>query len=298
MKIHLNFVPKSKINAPEVTKVQFAPPAHLYVNRIINGAEEVNHYDFSHVQPGGTKQPPGRYQDTVYRWHKDSHKGMVNVWIAVVTDDMPETKYRVSGHKAKKTVWKAKGQNNAFDTVTHKPTWVPDRKTDAEWRKDAEARLPLWREQIGRWLMLSSQYSHFMPDATTQLGYWLRSADAALWKLWSSTVGEPKEMSWEVFGTVLDEMIKGPKSLDPNGDGAFEPLFFQRLAKIKETFPTGPTFGMIWVNHWDLIDINEPADVIRVNNIIKDVLDDTHNMRVNRVVTIIPADHDPLEVYW
>ena len=297
MKIHLNFVPKDKINAPEVTKVQFAPPAHLYVNRLINGAEEVNHYDFSHVQPGGTQQAPGRYQDTVYRWHKDNHKSMVNVWIAVVTDDLPETKYRVSGHKAKKTVWKAKGQNNAFDTVTHKPTWAPSMMTDADWKAIADAKLPLWREQIARWLMLSPQYAHYMPDITTYFGYWLKSADAALFEIRSTVVAQPNKMSWKIFGTVLDEVIKGPKSLDPEGDGAFEPLYFQRLAEIKETYPTGPDFGLIWVNVWDLTDMSIPSDVIRVKNITKDILDD--KIRTYRTQPVRKYDeYNPLEVYW
>ena len=298
-KVYMNFVPVGRITAPVVKKVQVIGDKDLHIKRVVNNVDEVWQYDFTGMPVITTRGTPNSYEDTIYRYEHDAD-GTLHVWIAVVTDDLPEVLYQVQEHSAQATVWKATGEVNTVETATDAPTWIPGALSTSEWREIAEAKLPEWRNQIKKWLMEAPQYGDIMPDIVNHLGYWLKSADYIIYHIWvKCDLGAADAMSWEVFSTFLDECIKGPSLLDPDGDGSYEPLFFQRLQAAATAYPTGPTFGALWVNHWDLDQNSNASDVERVSNMIEDVLaDSVRDARTDSSYGKVKSTYNPVATYW
>ena len=296
-KVYLNFVPVGRITAPVVKKVQVVGDKDLHIKRVVNGVEGVWQYDFTGMPVVGTSQTPDSYEDTIYRYQHDAD-GTLHVWVAVVTDELPEVRYQVQEHSAQATVWLGTGQDSTIETATSAPTWIPGSLSSSQWRAIAEAKIPVWRSQIRKWLMEAPQYGDLVPDILTHLGYWLRSADFMVKRAWAGPNGNgPGAMSWEVFSTFMDECIKGPSTLDPDGDGSYEVGFFTRLKQATIAYPQGPTFGAIWVNWWDLNNNSDPSDVVRVGDMMRDVLAVGH-LSTRTVSDDFDGSYDPLYKYW
>ena len=297
-KVYLNFVPTGRITAPVVKKVQVIGDKDLHIKRVMSNVDEVWQYDFTGLPHLTTRGTPNSYADTIYRYQHDAD-GTLHVWVAVVTDELPDERYQVQEHSAAATVWKATGEDNLVESATDAPTWIPGAISNSEWRDIVhDIKLPAWRNQIKKWLMEAPQYGDLVPNIVTHLGYWLKSADFMIYRMWyPRNGGNGGAVSWEVLATFLDECLKGPSTLDPDGDGSYDAAFFQLLNQAATAYPTGPTFGALWVNWWDLNNNSDPSDVERVDNMLTDVLAD--GVRTTRTKASYDAStYNPITEYW
>ncbi len=301
MEVHLNFFRQSRVpTAPEVLKIQAVNGNNLRITRMVNGNRVVTGLDFSNAPiTEETQQSPNSYADTVYRWDKLTADAL-RLWVAVavpMNTPVPEIGYQVQTHTARATIWKATGEDSTLQAATETPSWIPSPLTDADRKARVIAKIKRWRQQIKKWLMEAPQYGDLVPNIVTHLGYWLRSADYTLASLYEDTDGGlSTAMSWDVLEAVIDKMILGPTSLDPDGDGSYEALFFQRLLVATASFPTGPTFGALWVNWWALDNNSVVGDVERVGNMVTDVLADAYIGTRRRGV--LSETYNPLAEYW
>ena len=296
-KVYLNFVPVGRITAPVIKKVQVIGDKDLHIKRVMNNVDEVWQYDFTGLPHITTRCTPDSYADTIYRYQHDDD-GTLHVWVAVVTDELPEVRYQIHEHSAAAMIWKATGEDSTVEVPTHAPTWIPGAISNNEWRDIAEAKLPVWRKQVKKWLMEAPQYAELIPDILTHLGYWLKSADYMIYFMWAKCdMASHDAVSWEVFSKFMDECIKGPTSLDPDGDGSYEVLFFKRLAAGITSFSSGPTFGALWVNWWDLNNNSDVNDVERVSNMVTEVLDAAY-LATRTESGYNPSTYDPFNEFW
>jgi len=142
---------------------------------------------------------------------------------------------------------------------------------------------------------LSKKYN-CVPNISTCFGYYLRSADYVLKRMFQQ--GKDGKLDWQIVEAIVKEATKGPKSLDPAGDGDYEAAFFVELKEILTNRPSQPDFGALWVRTWDLTRI---SDVKRIDNFKDDVVE-THGAtdpkKPDRTYSDMPQNYDSTNDYW
>ena len=288
---YINFIRSPSV--PEVKKIILKADKHLQIKRVVGGSEVVTAYDFTNTPEIRSTSRPN-YDDTVYRYMVDADG--LHVWIACgvpANMALPVPDYKVQEYTAMATVWKATGEDNTIETETSgaQPDWIPGVLTTAEKKALAVEALKVWRRQVERWLFEAPKYATLVPDILTHLGYWLRSADYVLSELWREAI-----LDWLTYESVVKEATKGPSSLDPDGDGAYNVEFFLRLKSAVASFPSGPNFGALWVNWWALSASSTVSDVSRVSNMVTDVL--THAEVAARTKSGMSETYNPTVAFW
>jgi len=295
-KLYINYVRQSAVPlAPEVKKILVLSDRHLQIKRVVDGVDIVTDFDFrTSSRTTESLNTPNGYADTIYRYLIDNSD--VHVWIAGVVPtgvSLPKPDYQVIEHSAAATVFKVSGETDSAETPSGtQPAWIPGALTTAEKKVRAIRAIKSWREQKKSWLLEAPEYADLVPNITTHLGYWLRSADYVLKLMYD--MGVSGTFDWLIVEAITKEAIKGPRTLDPDGDGAYNTEFFQRLKVASVGYPTGPTFGALWVRTWDLTDV---VDVDRVLDFTADVIQ-SHGQATDRTYHNIPADYDSTAIYW
>lgn len=241
-----------------------------------------------------SQETPNGYSDIIYRYHKTAE--LLSLWIACIVPDnteIPKPDYQIFSPTAAATLWKAVGENDDVETALQSPPdWIPGALTTQQKKDRAITKIKAWREQKKAWLLESPEYADLVPEITKHLGYWLRSADYVLKLMYD--MGVAGTLDWLIVEAIAKEATKGPRTLDPDGDGAYNVEFFQRLKVAAAGYPTGPTFGALWVRTWDLSDV---SDVQRVADFTADVIQ-SHGQTTDRTYHSIPADYNSTAVYW
>lgn len=295
-KLYINYVRQSAVpTAPEVKKILVREDRHLQIKRVVDDIDVVTDFDFRlSPQTNRSINTPNGYADTIYRYLVDSSD--LHVWVAGVVPEnisLPKPDYQVIEHSAAATVFKVSGETDSVDTLSGtQPAWIPGALTTAEKKTRAITQIKAWRAQKRTWLLEAPEYADLVPNITTHLGYWLRSADYVLKLMFD--MGVAGTLDWLIVEAIAKEAIKGPRTLDPDGDGAYNVEFFQRLKVAAASYPTGPTFGALWVRTWDLSEVD---DVDRVADFTADVIQ-SHGQTTDRTYHNIPADYNSTADYW
>lgn len=304
--LYINYVRSADV--PGVRDVR-----HVYIWRdkvlcakVMTGADtsEEVYYDFRNAaETLGSVSRPNGYSDFIYRYRIEGDT--VHLWVAVgVPRDtpLPKPDYQVletdvSADAGGLSIFLATGET--IDTSQpHRGThdWVPGALTDAEKKARAIAKIKAWREQKKAWLLEAAEYADLVPNIVTHLGYWLRSADYVLKVMYEA--GVAGTLDWLLVEAIAKEAIKGPRTLDPDGDGAYNVVFFQRLKAAAVSFPTGPDFGALWVQTWDLTDV---SDVDRVSDFTAEVIHShgsSDPLLPDRTYHSLPSSYNSTSVYW
>ena len=263
-KLYLNFVAEGDIQAPVVKKVILRSNKILQIKRVVGGADVVTEYNFANSAVTDGTVSRSDYSDSLYRYRVDA-EGTVHLWIAVVVPDgtdMPASDYQELTYSAIASVWKIATENWTIETASGtQPDWIPGALTDAQKKARFVVAIKRWREQIKTWLLESPQYADLITDITRHLALWLRGADFVIYK--EATKADADRYDWLILEAIVNEAIKGPRTLDANGDGAYDVEFFRLFRSVITGAPNGPTFGALWVQTWDLTQV---SDVTRVNN--------------------------------
>jgi len=291
---YLNFVAQGVITAPVIKKILHKTGDIIQITRVVNSIDVVTEYDFNNTPIMDTVSRPD-YQDSVYRFLKDA-AGVLHVWIAVVLPtgtSPPQSDSQEVRHSTPATVWKATGEDDSVGTASGtQPDWIPGALTEAEKQARVSAELVLWRAQIADWLLQAPRYASLISDILNHLGKWLKSADYLIHTL---VVSETR-LDWLLLEAIIKEARKGPRSLDPDGDGAYNAEFFMLFQSAVTSYPNGPDFGALWVNWYEISDTSEVSDVTRVQNMINDVL---HPLHIGtRTRAGMPSNYNPTTQYW
>ncbi|MYB01987.1 MAG: hypothetical protein F4118_12400 [Acidimicrobiaceae bacterium] len=302
-RIHINFLRLSDLpaghTADKVLKILWLGNDTAQVKSSNNGQIRVFNLDFSNAPvTTDSQETPNGYSDIVYRYHKTTE--MLNLWIACFVPDntgIPNPDYEERMYDARTSIFLATGETNDVETPSGaSPSWIPTALTELQKKERVISKIKKWREQVKRWLFEAPTYAALVPDILTHLGYWLKAADYTIKLLWDEKVAGTTTYDWSVLEAVIDEAIKGPSTLDPDGDGAYNVEFFMNLKTAISSFPTGPTFGVIWVDWWALTETSTADDVSRVPNMVTSIL--IHSDMANRIKGNIPTDYNPLTEYW
>lgn len=305
-KLYINYVRLSDL--PGVSSGYTVKRIHLMQDKeLVVRVADGNRYRYNFrntPQTVGSIESPHGYQDTVYRYMVDAD-GVLHAWIAcIVPGDtaLPEPDYQVVSHNAAATIFLAQGETDSYGSTVDMTAyaWVPGALTTQQKKSRAIASIEAFREQKKRWLLEAPEYADLVPNIVTHLGYWLRSADYVIKLMFDQ--GEAGTLDWLIVESIAKEAIKGPRTLDPDGDGAYNVEFFQRLKAAATAYPTGPTFGALWVRTWDLTGV---GDVDRVADFTADVINTHGNGGTNpltdppdRTYHNIPAAYNSTATYW
>lgn len=280
-KLYINYVRAADMPSGinEVRRLKMKEDKNLFIDSH-DGTNAVQHaYDFrgtpqddhrSYVSPNG-------YNDLVYRYMVDGDG--VHLWVCCIVPantDMPSPDYQEITAAANTTVFIASGQTDSALGTATVPNWIPQTFTDAAKKARAVEAIKAWRMRKKAWLLESPEYADLIPEITKHLGYWLRAADYAIWYEFDQKKRDDAGESitgakdWLIIEAMAKEMSKGPLTLDPDGDGAYNAEFFQRFrafiygatAPSVPAHPTGPSQGVLYLNTtatW-----TSPDDVERV----------------------------------
>jgi len=190
----------------------------------------------------------------------------------------------------------ATGETAVAETTHAVPSWIPGALSETEKKERFIHKVKAWREQIKKWLLEAPQYADLVPDIINHLGYWLRAADWVIHQ--EATKAVAQRYDWLILEAICKEAMLGPRTLDADGDGSYDVVFFRRLKEAATTFPNGPGFGALWVQTWDL---TSPADVSRVADFTANVINthgSTNSFSPDRTYHNLPAAYDPTAEYW
>lgn len=308
VRIHVNFLRASDLPTGEtvdkVRKILWLGSDTLQLKCYNGGQIKAFNCDFSNAPVTLDSQvTPNGYADIIYRYHKTDDN--LHLWIAAVVPDnteIPKPDYQVFSPTAATTVWKAVGENDDVETsLRPAPDWIPGTLSEAEKRARVGVALQAWREKKKVWLLESPQYADVIPEITKHLSLWLRAADYVLHELYGDKVVGTLTYDWLLLEAIAKEATKGPVTLDPDGDGAYNVEFFQHFATLVDSYPNGPTaFAALWVNWWELTGTSTVADVTR-KNMVTEVLmpTDTVDTRTKAWTDGVTLDaYNPATVYW
>ncbi|MYK36129.1 MAG: hypothetical protein F4036_00030 [Gammaproteobacteria bacterium] len=298
-KLYINYVRSNKVpGVMDIAKIHVIEDRHLKISPDTGGQIASRDFDFrsSPVSEGSQVSPNG-YADIIYRYLVDEDD--LHLWIAVgvpTNTVLPKPDYQEIEYSAAATVFLASGETDTVEeAVIPTPDWVPGVLTDADKKERVKGKLDKWREQVKHWLREAPIYATLVRDIYTHLGFWLRSADYTIKVLWDEKVAGTTTYDWSVLEAIIDEAIKGPTTLDPDGDGAYNAEFFMNLNSAISSFPNGPTFGALWVNWYALTSTSTSSDVDRIH-VITDIL--THADMSSRIKANMPDGYNPTLEYW
>ena len=305
-KVYVNYIRKADLTGvDEIRRIHLSADKfiRIYVDDTTHGALSPKQFDFGNaVETPESVEVPGGYSELVYRYQVDAD-GTLHVWIvcAVPTNtNMPVPDYEVTTHSGAATIFLATGETDAFVGGGSAPSWIPGALTTGQKKTRAISAIKSWRAQKKSWLLEAPEYADLVPNIVTHLGYWLRSADYVIKLMYDQ--GVATTLDWLIVEAIVKEAIKGPRTLDPDGDGAYNVEFFQRLKVAATGFPTGPTFGALWVRTWDLSSV---GNVDRVADFTADVINTHGNGGTNpltdppdRTYHNIPAAYNSTADYW
>lgn len=298
-KLYISYVRSDKVpGVMDIAKIHVIEDRHLQISTDTGGQIASQDFDFRNSTPtDDSKNSPNGYADIIYRYLVDSDD--LHLWIAVgvPTDtEMPSPDYQETEYSSAATVFLAAGETDTVEvSVVPTPNWVPGLLTDAQKKEKVKAKLSKWRDQINHWLREAPIYATLVKDIYTHLGFWLRSADYTIKVLWDEKNDGTTTYDWTVLEAIIDEAIKGPTTLDPDGDGAYNAEFFMNLNSAIASFPNGPNFGVLWTNWYTLTSASTSADVDRVH-VITDIL--THDEMASRIKSNMPSNYNATLEYW
>jgi len=302
-KLYINYLRNYDISEQNISvtvrKILLRSDRNLQIKYSTGGQILSVDYDFSSAPVTGISEvTPNGYDDLVYRYMVDNEH--LHLWIACFVPEntgIPTPDYQELTYDAMASVFLATGETSDLETASASPpSWIPTALTELQKKERVISKIKKWRDQVKTWLFESPTYAALVPDILTHLGYWLKSADYTIKLLWDEKVAGTTTYDWSVLEAVIDEAIKGPSTLDPDGDGAYNIEFFMNLKTAISSFPTGPTFGVIWVDWWSLTGTSTADDVSRVPNVVTSIL--THSDMAHRIKSNIPNDYNPLSEYW
>lgn len=304
-KLYINYVRQSDVpSAHPVKKIHVRADKYIQVKERHpghGGIDTIDHYNFSNaVETQGSVQVPRGYSEILYRYMIDAD-GTLHAWICCVVPEntaLPVPDYQekeyTSGFPV--AVFLAQGETNTLDNGGGQPNWLPGALTTADKKARAITKIRAFREQKKTWLLEAPEYADLVSNIVTHLGYWLRSADYVIKLMYDQ--GVAGTLDWLIVEKIAAEAIKGPRTLDPDGDGAYNVGFFQRLKVATTNFPTGPSFGALWVRTWDLTGV---GDVDRVADFTANVISShgsTDPALPDRTYHDIPATYNSTTEYW
>ena len=304
-KLYINYVRLSEFPAARYEVKQLYLSADKVLNAITTESGRTRwRFRFSiSAETVGSVQTPHGYHDTVYRYMVKGDTVHLWVCVAVPTDTaMPVPDYQELTLSGASAIFAATGETiNTAVEGNNNYGWVPGSVlSDSVKKARAIAKIKAWRAQKKAWLLEAPEYADLVPNIVTHLGYWLRSADYVIKLMYD--MGVAGTLDWLIVAKIAEEAIKGPRTLDPDGDGAYNVEFFQRLKVAATGFPTGPTFGALWVRTWDITGI---GNVDRVADFTADVINTHGNGGTNpltdppdRTYHNIPAAYNSTADYW
>ena len=303
-KLYINYVRLSEFPAARYEVKQL----YLSADKVLNAITTENgrtrwRFRFSiSAETVGSVQTPHGYHDTVYRYMVKGDTVHLWVCVAVPTDtEMPVPDYQELTLSGATEIFAATGETiNTAVEGNNNYGWVPGSTlSDAEKKARAIAKIKAWRAQKKAWLLEAPEYADLVPNIVTHLGYWLRSADYVIWYEFNKkNTNANGAYDWDIIEEIAKEAIKGPRTLDPDGDGAYNVEFFQRLKVAATGFPTGPTFGALWVRTWDLTSV---GNVDRVADFTANVISShgsTDSSLPDRTYHDIPVTYNSTTEYW
>ena len=296
-RVYINFVRGADVPAsvPEVRRIEIVRDKYLLIRHSAGQARAFRFIDTPETQ--GSVESPNGYRDIVYRYRVEG--STVHLWVCCVVPAntaLPTPDYEVITYSQKETLFLAVGQTDTTDPFSTPVDWVPRALTTQQKKERAIGKIKAFREQKKTWLLEAPEYADLVPDIVTHLGYWLRSADYVIKLMYD--LGVAGTLDWLIVAKIAEEAMKGPRTLDPDGDGAYNVEFFQRLKVAATNFPTGPSFGALWVRTWDLSDV---GDVDRVSDFTANVISShgsTDPSLPDRTYHNIPATYNSTAEYW
>ena len=272
-KIHLNFVRKADISGEidEIRRIHLAANCkrvHIREDDSFHNMVIMRVYDFQNATQteGSVQVPRPGYSDNIYRYMIDADD-VLHLWICCavpLNTPLPVPDYQIrefSGYGTK-TVWLANGEQDRIVSGGSAPGWVPGALTEQQKKDRVITAIKAWRAKKKAWLLESPEYADLIPEITKHLGYWLRAADYAIYYEWNrKNTDVDGAYSWDIIEAMVKEATKGPLSLDPDGDGAYNVEFFQAFRALIyghddtvnnqndiPAHPNGPSHGTIWLN--------------------------------------------------
>ncbi|MCY3739906.1 MAG: hypothetical protein OXH00_02680 [Candidatus Poribacteria bacterium] len=268
-KIHLNFVRKADISGEidEIRRIHLdtnCKRVHIREDDSFHDEVITRQYDFQNAAQteGSVQVPRPGYSDNIYRYMIDADD-VLHLWICCavpLNTPLPVPDYQIKEFSGSgtKTVWLANGEQDSIVLGGSAPGWVPGALTEQEKKDRTITAVKAWRARKKAWLLESPEYADLIPEITKHLGYWLRAADYAIKVEFTKKVdGDNDAYDWPIIEAIAKEMTKGPLSLDPDGDGAYNVEFFQAfrgliygstVVPIVPAHPNGPSQGVLWLN--------------------------------------------------
>jgi len=316
-KLYINYLRKSDISGiDEIKRIHLSHDKNIRIREddSFHGIVVSKTYDFRNAaETQGSISSPNGYSDNVYRYMVEAD-GTLHAWIccAVPLDTaLPSPDYQEVEHTGAATIFLAQGEADSVVGGGSSPHWIPGALTESEKKTRAIDAIKAWREQKKTWLLESPEYADLMPNITLHLGYWLRSADYVIWyefdKKKRAEAGETVTgaLDWLIIEAIAKEAAKGPRTLDPDGDGAYNVAFFQAFKALVEGsagtpfptagFPNGPDFGALWVQTWDLTQV---SDVVRTASLSVVIATHYQPLATDRTYSGLSASYNPTAEYW
>ena len=276
-KLYINYVRKADISGEidEIRRIHLAANCkrvHIREDDSFHNMVIMRVYDFQNATQteGSVQVPRPGYSDNIYRYMIDADD-VLHLWICCavpLNTPLPVPDYQIrefSGYGTK-TVWLANGEQDRIVSGGSAPGWVPGALTEQQKKDRVITAIQAWRTRKKAWLLESLEYADLIPEISKHLGLWLRAADYGLSELWRLKVAGTITYDWLVLEAIVKEATKGPLTLDPDGDGAYNVEFFDTFRGLIAAYPSGPTdAAAIWVNWWELTGSSTAADVARRN---------------------------------
>ncbi|MXV76538.1 hypothetical protein F4Z99_19995 [Candidatus Poribacteria bacterium] len=303
--IHVNFSSPGVLpsNVDKTRKILWLGNDTVQIKCYDGGQIKSFNCDFSNAPVTTDSQvTPNGYSDIIYRYHKTDD--LLSLWIACIVPEnteLPKPAYQLFSPTAAATIWKAVNENDDAETsLTPAPDWIPGALTDAEKQARVQAAIVKWRQMMEHWLLQSPKYAHLIPEITKHLALWLRAADYVVHELYGDKVVGTLTYDWLILEAIIKEATKGPVTLDPDGDGAYNVEFFQHFTTLIDSYPNGPTaWASLWVNWWELTETSTVADVVRKNMVTEVLMPaDTISARTKTWDGVTLDSYNPANIYW
>lgn len=308
--IYLNFVRRADVpTAPLFKKLHLKRDKVIAAKMIeVGGNTLFAEWDFENAPDSmdTIDVPQARgYRDGVYRY---LIKGSTaHIWVAVgVPDDteIPVPDYQEIQASTQQAVFIAHGETNALESTYNVGFgWMPGALSETDKKNRCIEDIKAWRLKKKAWLLESPEYADLIPEITKHLGYWLRAADYAIYYEFNrKNTNVNGAYGWDVIEAMAREAAKGPLSLDPDGDGAYNVEFFQAFRGLIygssamggaiPPHPNGPSAGTIWLNTEASPAWASPSDVQRQTL--------TYSLITSQAsrFTGLTAAYNPTTAYW
>lgn len=311
-KLYINYVRKLDISGiDEIRRIHLSHDKNIRIREddSFHGIVVSKTFDFRNAaETQGSISTPDGYADVVYRYMVDAD-GTLHAWICCavpMNTALPSPDYQEVEHTGAATIFLAEGEADSIVGGGGRPHWVPGALSETEKKARAVAAIKAWREQKKTWLLESPEYADLMPNITLHLGYWLRSADYVIWKHYNDkNTNANGAYDWLIIEAIAKEAAKGPRTLDPDGDGAYNVTFFQAFKALVEGnagtpfpaagFPNGPDFGALWVQTWDLTQV---SDVTRTTSLSVVIATHYDSLLTDRTYSGLSIAYNPTAEYW